>query len=56
MIHFLYLVGFALFVSAAFAVFTTGDVRHRVLYGLKTFAQFVIVSLSLAWIFYFLPW
>ena len=56
MIHFAYLVGFALFVSAAFAVFTHGTVRDRVIYGVKTFLQFVVVSLVLAWIFYFLPW
>ncbi|MEO7658803.1 MAG: hypothetical protein ABIV48_04235 [Pyrinomonadaceae bacterium] len=56
MIHFLYLVGFAFFVSVAFAVFTTGTVKTRVLYGLKSFGQFVIVSLVLAWVLYFIPW
>jgi hypothetical protein len=56
MIHFLYLVGFAFFVSLAFAVFTNGSLRDRVLYGLKNFLQFVLVSLILAWIFYFIPW
>lgn len=56
MIHFLYLVGFALFVSIAFAVFTNGDGREKFISGLKTFGQFLAVSLVLAWIFYFLPW
>ncbi len=56
MIHFLYLVGFGLFVSTAFATFHDGTVRDRVIYGLKTFAQFVLVSLVLAWILYFIPW
>jgi hypothetical protein len=56
MIHFLYLLGFALFVSVAFGVFANGTTRERVLYGLKTFAQFVIISLVLAWILYFVPW
>jgi hypothetical protein len=56
MIHFLYLVGFALFVSIAFGVFTSGDSKDKFVSGLKTFAQFLIVSLVLAWIFYFLPW
>ena len=56
MIHFLYLVGFAFFVSIAFGVFASGDVREKVIYGLKIFAQFVLISLALAWVFYFLPW
>ena len=56
MIHFLYLIGFAFFVSTAFAIFINGDVRSRIIYGVKVFAQFVIISLVLAWIFYFIPW
>ena len=56
MIHFLYLVAFALFVSIAFAVYTSGDSKEKFVSGLKTFGQFLVVSLVLAWIFYFLPW
>lgn len=56
MIHFFYLIGFAFFVSVAFGAFTNGTARERVMYGAKTFAQFVVVSLILAWIFYFIPW
>ncbi len=56
MIHFLYLVGFAFFVGVAFAVFSSGSTKDRVLYGLKSFAQFVVVSLVLAWVLYFIPW
>ncbi|MBV9215564.1 MAG: hypothetical protein JO053_05255 [Acidobacteria bacterium] len=56
MIHFLYLLGFAFFVSLAFAIFANGTLRSRVIYGLKTFGQFVIISLVLAWILYFVPW
>ena len=55
MIHFLYLVGFAFFVSLAFGVFTNGTTKEKFLSGLKTFAQFVIISIVLAWIFYFFP-
>jgi hypothetical protein len=55
MIHFLYLIGFALFVSVIFAVFHEGEAKSRVIYGLKIFAQFVGISLILAWIFYFIP-
>lgn len=56
MIHFLYLIGFAFFVSIAFGVFVDGTNRERVLYGVKTFVQFVVVSLVFAWILYFIPW
>ena len=56
MIHFLYLITFALLVSAAFGVFSKGDTKERVLYSVKLFAQFIIISLALAWIFYFIPW
>lgn len=56
MTHFLYLIGFASLVSIVFAAQISGTIRERVLYGLKTFGQFLIVSLVLAWIFYFLPW
>jgi len=55
MIHFLYLVGFAFFVSVVFGVIAKGTNRERVIYGAKTFAQFVVVSLILAWILYFIP-
>lgn len=56
MIHFLYLVGFALFISVAFGALAGGTTKERLLYGLKTFAQFLVISLVLAWILYFLPW
>jgi hypothetical protein len=56
MIHFLYLVAFALFASVCFAIFIDGDLRHKTLFGLKTFGQFVGIALLLAWVFYFIPW
>ena len=56
MIHFLYLTGFAFFVAAAFGVFSTGSTKEKTFYGIKIFVQFLVVSLVLAWIFYFLPW
>ena len=56
MIHFLYLVGFSLFVSVAFAALSNGTTRDRIIYGVKSFAQFVLVSLALSWILYFIPW
>ena len=54
--HFLYLVGFAGFVAVIFGVISNGTNREKIVYGLKVFGQFIVVSLVLAWIFYFLPW
>lgn len=56
MIHFFYLFTFALLVSIAFGAFANGSTKERVVYGLKLFAQFVVISLVLAWVFYFIPW
>lgn len=55
MIHFLYTCGFALIVSAVFAIIARGTTAEKIKYGLKVFAQFMIFSLVLAWILYFLP-
>jgi hypothetical protein len=56
MIHFVYLFAFAILVSIAFSIFVNGTTKERIIYGLKIFAQFVVISLVLAWIFYFIPW
>lgn len=56
MIHFLYLVGFALMAAIIFGAVLDGTSKERVIYGVKTFFQFIVVSLVLAWIFYFFPW
>ncbi len=56
MIHFFYLLFYALLVSIAFAVFADGTNRDKFLYGLKTFGQFLGISIILAWVFYFIPW
>lgn len=56
MIHFLYLIGFALVVSVVFGVISNGTAKQKLFYGLKTFAQFLLISLALAWVFYFIPW
>lgn len=55
MIHFIYLVGFAFFVAVIFAVIHTGEFKEKVWTGFKYFGQFLLVSLVVAWIFYFLP-
>lgn len=56
MINFLYLIGFAFFVSVAFSVFENGEMKEKIFYGLKLFGQFILISMVLAWILYFLPW
>lgn len=56
MIHFYYLIGFALFVSIVFGALATGTSKERLIYGLKIFAQFIVVSLVLGWILYSIPW
>jgi hypothetical protein len=56
MIHFLYLIGFALFGGIVMGAISTGDTRSKVIYGLKIFGQFTLISLGLAWLFYFIPW
>lgn len=55
MIHFLYLVGFGLFVSVCFGVFATGTAKEKIWFGGRTFLQFVGISLVIAWILYFIP-
>ena len=55
MIHFLYLVGFAFFVSVVFGVIADGTVRDRIIYATKIFLEFVGISLIAAWVLYFIP-
>ncbi len=55
MIHFLYLIGFGLFVSVVFGAIHVGTPRERILYAAKTFLQFVGISLVIAWVLYFIP-
>jgi uncharacterized MAPEG superfamily protein len=54
MIHFLFLVGFAFFVAICFGVFVNGDTKQKIAYGAKIFAQFLVISLVLGWLLYFL--
>ena len=56
MIHFLYLIAFGLVIAVAFGIFTDGGKNDKIFSGLKVFAQFVGISLAMAWIFYFIPW
>ena len=55
MIHFLYLVGFAVCVSVVFGAISDGTAKERLWYGAKTFLQFLGISLLIAWVLYFIP-
>ena len=55
MTHFLYLLGFAFFVSVVFGAIHIGTPKERIFYAAKTFLQFVGISLLIAWILYFIP-
>jgi hypothetical protein len=56
MIHFFYLVGFALLISIVFGSISNGTAKEKLWYGAKTFLQFVGISLLIAWVLYFIPW
>ena len=56
MIHFLYLLAFATFIAIVFGVISSGTPKERLIYGLKSFLQFVGISLAIAWVLYFIPW
>jgi hypothetical protein len=30
--------------------------QERLVYGLKVFAEFIVIGLALGWILYFIPW
>ena len=55
MIHLIWLVVFAALGAVVFGVVAKGTNRHRLIYGLKVFAQFVLIALALGWVLYFLP-
>ena len=46
---------FAGLTAIVFGVVAKGDTRQRVRYGLKVFAEFLVVAFLLGWILYFLP-
>ena len=55
MTHLLWIVVFAALVAVVFGVVAKGTNRHRLIYGLKVFAQFTLIALALGWVLYFLP-
>jgi len=53
--HFLVMTLFALVTAVVFGTVAKDTKRDRVLYGLKVFAEFMIIGLLLGWVLYFLP-
>jgi undecaprenyl pyrophosphate phosphatase UppP len=46
---------FAVVVSLVFGLVARDTSRERFFYGLKVFAEFMVIGLALAWLLYFLP-
>jgi len=46
---------FAALASIVFGAMAKDTPQDRMLYGLKAFAQFMVIGLVLAWILYFIP-
>jgi hypothetical protein len=46
---------FALLASTVFGAVAKETTRERFMYGLKVFAEFMVIGLALSWILYFIP-
>ena len=53
--HFLVMTLFAALASVVFGAMAKDTDRERWLYGLKVFAEFMVIGLVLGWILYFIP-
>ena len=53
--HFLVMTVFAGLVSVIFGAVAKETPRERLFYGLKVFAEFMLIGLVLGWILYFIP-
>lgn len=53
--HFLVMTVFALLASIVFGAVAKDTTQDRVLYGLKVFAEFMVIGLVLGWVLYFIP-
>ena len=55
MTHVLWVTFFASLTGIVFGVVAKGSERQRLIYGLKVFAEFLVIAFVLGWILYFLP-
>ena len=53
--HFLVMTLFAALASVVFGAIAKDTTSERWLYGLKVFAEFMIIGLVLGWLLYFIP-
>ena len=53
--HFLVMALFASLAAVVFGAMAKDTTRDRLLYGLKVFAEFMVIGLVLGWILYFIP-
>lgn len=53
--HFLVMTLFAALASIVFGAMAKDSPQERWLYGLKVFAEFMVIGLALSWILYFIP-
>lgn len=53
--HFLVMMLWAGLASVVFGAMTKDTTQERWLYGLKVFAEFMVIGLALGWILYFIP-
>jgi len=53
--HVLWMAIFAALTAVVFGIAAKGDDRQRLMYGLKVFAEFIVVAFLLGWILYFIP-
>ncbi len=46
---------FAILASTVFGAVAKENSRERFLYGVKVFAEFMVIGLVLSWVLYFIP-
>ena len=54
--HFLVMMLFAALAAIVFGAISKDTNRERAIYGVKVFAEFVVIGLTLGWVLYFIPW
>ena len=53
--HFLVMALFAALASIVLGAMTKDNPQDRLFYGVKVFAEFMVIGLVLGWILYFIP-
>ena len=53
--HLLVMILFAALAAIVFGAISKDTTRERWIYGVKVFAEFIVIGLALGWILYFIP-